>query len=207
MLRGNLATRPFYNERLASAVIGVIVLAAVVLTGFNIWQLTVLSSARADIKARLDAASREIDRVQANAAALRRTVDRPTLSRLAVSAREANGLIEARTFSWTTLFGLLEKTLPLDVRLTAVAPRVEKGTIRIGLNVVARGSDDLYDFIDALSDTGIFYDVLAAEQRRNDDGQYAALIEASYLPPSLAPVPPASPAAPAPAPPAPGGKP
>jgi hypothetical protein len=201
MLRGNLSTRPFYNERLASVVIGAVVVVAVLLTGFNIWRLTVLSSERAAVKAKLDESTREIDRIQSNTAALRRAVDRPTLGRLAVSAREANGLIDARTFSWTTLFGLLEKTMPMDVRLTAVTPRVEKGTIKVAMNVVARDFDDLERFQDALGEAGAFYDVAAAEQRKNEDGQIAALVEASYLAPSMIPSPPAQapPAAPSPA--------
>jgi hypothetical protein len=196
MLRGNLSTRPFYNERLATAVISLVACLALVLTGFNIWRLTVLSSERAEVRAKLASTTQEVDRIQANAAALRRAVDRPTLGRLAVSAREANGLIDARTFSWTTLFALLEKTLPMDVRLAIITPRVEKGTIKVGMNVVARDFDALDEFVEKLGDTGAFYDVAAAEQRKNEDGQIAALVETSYLPPSLES--PASSSAPAP---------
>jgi hypothetical protein len=185
MLRGNLSTRPFYNERLATAVISLVAILALMLTGFNIWRLTVLSSERAEVRAKLASTTQEVDRIQANAAALRRAVDRPTLGRLAVSAREANGLIDARTFSWTTLFALLEKTLPMDVRLAIITPRVEKGTIKVGMNVVARDFDALDEFVEKLGDTGAFYDVAAAEQRKNEDGQIAALVETSYLPPSL----------------------
>lgn len=189
MLKGNLSTRPFYNERLASMVIGAVGALAVVLSGFNLWRLTVLSSERADVRAKLEAMRRDIDRVDAETATLRRSVDRPTLTRLATSAREANALIDQRTFSWTTLFGLLEKTLPLDVRLTAVTPRIEKGTIHVGMNVMARDFDDLDAFVEALGETGAFYDVAPTEQRREESGQYAALVEASYLPPPMAPAP------------------
>lgn len=192
MLRGNLSTRPFYNERLATAVIGIVAAIALLLTGFNIWRLTVLSSERAEVRAKLDNTTQEIERVQGNAAALRRAVDRPTLGRLAVSAREANGLIDARTFSWTTLFGLLEKALPMDVRLSIITPRVEKGVIKVAMNVVARDFDALDEFVEKLGDTGAFYDVAAAEQRKNEDGQIAALVETSYLPPTLAAPGPAS---------------
>lgn len=197
MLRGNLSTRPFYNERLATLVLGSIAVAAVVLTGFNVWRLSVLSGERADVMARLEATRRDIDRVETNTTTLRRSVDRPTLARLATSAREANGLIEARTFSWTTLLGQLEKTLPFDVRLTAVTPRVDRGQVYLSLRVVARDFDDLDDFVEALGESGAFEDVVPAEQRRNEDGQHAAVIDALYHPPALAPAEPVRAVAPA----------
>jgi Tfp pilus assembly protein PilN len=187
MLRANLSTRPFYNERLATLLISGIAVVALALSMFNGWQLVALSRQRAEVRARLDTTLAEIDRVQAEIATLRQSVDRPTLARLTTSAREANSLIDARTFSWTTLLGLLEKTLPFDVRLTAVSPRVERGTIRVAMNVVARDLDDLDGFLEALGEAGAFTEVVPAEQRRNDDGQHAALVEATYHPPPLAP--------------------
>ena len=50
MLRGNLATRPFYNERLATLVIVAVALAALLLTAYNVVELTRLSSARRDLR-------------------------------------------------------------------------------------------------------------------------------------------------------------
>ena len=207
MLRGNLSSRPFYNDRLASLAIGAVALVAVLLTGFNIWRLTVLSSHRAEVRARLDTDQREIERIQAEAARLRRSVDRPTLTRLAGATREANELIDQRTFSWTTLFGLLEKTLPMDVRLVSVAPRVEKGVFKVGVTVVGRDFGDVDDFVEAMFATGTFYDVAPTEQQRNDDGTYGALIEASYIPPGSAPAPAPAAAGASPAPATGGGKP
>lgn len=193
MLRGNLASRPFYNERLATAAVGLVAAVAVFLTGFNIWRLTVLSSERSVVRARLDADGRETGRIQGEAAALRRTVDRPTLARLASSTREANGLIDQRTFSWTTLFGLLEKTLPFDVRLVAVSPRVERNTFIVAMSIVARDFEHIDQFIEGLEGTGAFYDVAPTDQQRNEDGTYGALIEAAYIPPVLVPETPATP--------------
>ena len=39
--------------------------------------------------------------------------------------RQANELIDRRTFSWTELFNPFEATLPPDVRITSVRPRVD----------------------------------------------------------------------------------
>jgi hypothetical protein len=192
VLSGNLASRPFYSERLASTAVGLIGVVALLLTGFNLWRITVLSSERSAVRARLAADVRETERISGEAAALRRAVDRPTLARLASSAKEANSLIDQRTFSWTTLFGLLEKTLPFDVRLVAVTPRVERETFIVAMSIVARDFEHVDEFIEGLEGTGAFYDVAPTDQQRNEDGTYGALVEAAYIPPVLVPAKPAS---------------
>lgn len=183
MLKGNLSTRPFYNDRIVTIAIAVgaaiVLLASIV----NATQLVNLSSERAEIRARLDADTREATRIRSEAEALQGRVDRVTLARLATSAREANGLIDQRTFSWTSLLGQLENTLPPDVRLTAISPQAERGAFRVAMAVVARELNDVDAFIDALVQTGRFYDVAPVEQRANDDGTYQAVVQASYLSP------------------------
>ncbi len=184
MLRGNLSTRPFYNERLVTLVMVAAGLIVVLLTVFNATQLVSLSSRRSAVRARLEADRSAAARVRASAAAVEHTVDRQTLTQLAGWTHEANQLIDQRTFSWTGLLGLLEQTLPPDVRLVSISPRVEKGTFKVAMTVVARRLDDVSGFIDALYATGAFYDVAPTEQQLREDGTYGALIDASYLAPN-----------------------
>lgn len=181
MLKGNLSTRPFYNDRLATVAIAVAAALVVVASVVNVTRLVSLSSERSEIRARLEADSREAARIRSEAEELQRRVDRVTLARLATSAREANQLIDQRTFSWTTLLAQLEETLPPGVRLTAISPQAQRGEFRVALAVVARGLDDVDAFVDALLETGGFYDVAPIEQRANDDGTYQAVVQASYL--------------------------
>lgn len=183
MLKGNLATRPFYNERLRTVAIVVAAATAVLLTGFNAAELMRLSSERAAALSRIDRDHGEAVRVRAEAERVQKTVDRTLLGRLAQSTREANDLIDQRTFSWTAFFTLIEKTLPIDVRLIQVSPRVEKGEFKVGMTIVARSLSDVATFSDALRGTGAFYDVAAINQQARDDGTYAADLEAAYLPP------------------------
>lgn len=124
-------------------------------------------------------------RVRNEAVALQTSVDSATLKTLAVATREANTLIDQRTFSWTIFFGFIEKTLPLDVRLMSVAPRIERGDFRIVMIVNARRLADVETFIDALIGTGAFYDVTPTEQQRNDDGTFTATMVTGYVPPVL----------------------
>jgi hypothetical protein len=61
--------------------------------------------------------------------------------------------------------------LPLDVRLIAVAPRIERGEFQIDMIVNAKRPEHLSVFLEALQNTGSFYDMLASEQQRNEDGR------------------------------------
>ena len=183
MLKGNLSTRPFYNEKLVSLAVGLVLLVAIGLTIFNAYELISLMGERRVLNAHIARDRGEATRITGQADALRRTVDQSRLQLLASSTREANGLIDQRTFSWTEFFGLLEKALPRDVRLIGVSPRVEKGEFMIGMRVATRTPDNLKEFTDALAATGAFYDVVLAETQRNDDDTDTLTLIAGYLPP------------------------
>jgi hypothetical protein len=183
MLRGNLATRPFYNQRLVTLAILLVAVAALALAVYNVSALMSLTTQRNTLRGQIVREQNETTRVQAEAAALERSVDATTLRQLAGATREANGLIDARTFSWTGFFSLIEQTLPIDARLIAVSPKVDKGVFKVTMIVIARRREELAAFIAALQDTGHFYDVLPQTQQHNDDGTDTAAIEASYLPP------------------------
>jgi hypothetical protein len=182
VLKGNLSTRPFYNERLATLVIVLVAGLAVLLTFFNATELVRLSSARRATQATIASDQQEAARIRGEATALQQSVDRVELGHLAVSTREANSLIDQRTFSWTAFIKLIEKTLPADVRLVMVSPRVEQGTFTVAMDVVARSLADVATFIEALRGTGAFYDAAPISQQPNDDGTYTATVQAGYLP-------------------------
>lgn len=190
MLRGNLATRPFYNERLVTLGLALVAVVAVALSVFNARQLIDLSHRRSALEATIDGDQRQAVVMRHQAEATSRTVDRTHLGTLVAETHEANELIDQRTFSWTTLFGLIEKTLPIDVRLVAVSPKIDKDGTLITMIVVSRRSEALADFVAALegsAGSGTFYDVLKHADQRNDDGTYNATIEAYYLPPAGSP--------------------
>lgn len=181
MLKGNLSTRPFYSERLATLVVGAILLVVLILTAVNTMQLLALTSQRRELRARIDQDHAEAASIRAAAASVQQTVDRAALTRLAAATSEANDVIGQRTFSWTAFFGLLERTLPTDARLVMVTPRVERGVFKVTMTIVARDLTDAADFVDALLETGRFYDTAILEQQRREDGAFNAVIEASYL--------------------------
>lgn len=184
MLRTNLATRPFYNER---AVQLALVLAAVIVfavTAFNVGQLIRLTASQRTLGAHAVAAEREAARLRGEAAAVRAQINAKELEVVASAAREANGIIDQRAFSWSELFDQLEQTLPDEVRITKVEPTLTReGLFIINLSVQARRSEDVDAFIEALERTGSFRDLITPQEETNDEGLLVAVIRGTYLRP------------------------
>ena len=184
MIRANLSTRPFYNER---AVHVWLLLAALAVVGATIFNVTrVLRYSRSDTQLATQAArdeTRAAD-LRQQAARLRATVDPRQIDFASAEARLANELIDRRTFSWTDLFNRFEATLPDDVRITAIRSRIDKdrGNV-LTVNVVERSSDDVDTFMESLEATGAFADLGGRiEEHLNDQGLLETTIEMIYVP-------------------------
>ena len=139
MIRTNLSTRPFYNERGVHAWLLLIALIVAAATAFNVSR--VIRYSRSDTQLAMQASrdeARAAD-LRQQAARLRATVDPKQVEYASTEARQANDLIDRRTFSWTELFNRFESTLPDDVRLAAVRPKVDlkNGTV-LTINVFAK---------------------------------------------------------------------
>ena len=81
------------------------------------------------------------------------------------AAREANALIDGRTFSWTALFNQIEATLPPDVMLASVRPTIDGRRDEDHDDRARRGAAaDIDEFIEKLEATGAFEDVLPRQQ-------------------------------------------
>jgi hypothetical protein len=201
MLQTNLASRPFYNERLVTAALMLLAVVVLGLAAFNVQQLVSLSSRRSALAAQIGRDEKTADAASHEATAVQHTVNQAALTALANEAREANNLIAERTFSWTIFLGLIEKTLPQDVHLVSVAPRVDDNQLWITMLVIAKRPEDLNAFMNALDATGSFFETTAREEDRTDDGMRRATMRARYVQPAAmgatptTPVPGAAPAA------------
>jgi type IV pilus assembly protein PilN len=183
VIRTNLSTRPFYNERAVH--IGLIALAVVVVaaTAFNVSR--VIRYSRSDTQLATQASrdeSRAAD-LRQQAAQLRASVDPKQVEFASADARQANDLIDRRTFSWTELLNRFETTLPDEVHLTSVKPRLdrERGIVLL-VSVVARSVDDIAEFMENLESTGAFASVRPAEDHVNEDGLLEAALDMTYTP-------------------------
>ena len=184
MLRTNLATRPFYNERAVQLVLGLLLILVVAVTAFNAAELIRLSASQRTLGARAAESEREAARLRTQAATVRAQINAKELETVASAAREANGIIDQRAFSWSELFDQLEHTLPDDVRITAIDPTLTKeGLFIIQIAVQARRSEDVDQFIESLEKTGSFREMITPVESTNDDGLLEAIIRGTYIRP------------------------
>jgi Tfp pilus assembly protein PilN len=182
MLRTNLSTRPFYNERAVQVMLVAATVIVLAVTGFNAVQLVRLTGSQRSLGAHAAESEQEAARLRTEAAAIRAQINPKELETVANAAREANGIIDQRAFSWTELLARFEETLPEDVRITAVSPHLAaNGSFIVGMTVEARRAEDLNAFIEALEKTGNFRDVITPEQQTNDRGLIEAVIEGTYV--------------------------
>ena len=183
MIRTNLSTRPFYNERAVGLWLLLVTMIVAAATLFNI--SSVIGYSRSDTELAMQASrdeARAAD-LRQQASRLRATVDPRQIEFASTEARQANDLIDRRTFSWTELFNRFEATLPDDVRLIAVRPKVDCQTGNIlTINVIGRTIEDVDKFMENLEATGVFSHTESKEERINEEGLLAAAIETTYVP-------------------------
>lgn len=196
MLRTNLATRPFYNERLVHWLLGAGLVLVAAFTAYNVSEYLRLTGRQGGLAA--DAARDEAQAraLNARAAEARRRIDRKQLQVIGDQALQVNGIIDARTFSWTSLFDDIEATLPPTVMLTAITPKIDQAGASVRLVVVGRTVEAIDAFIERLEQTKRFADLLVVSEQVTDDGLFEAQLSGRYL----AALPPATPAAAPPAP-------
>lgn len=190
MLQINLGTRPFYNVRAVQIVLGAVTALVIGLTLFNVVQTVRLAYSQYTLGASAAEAEAEAERLRSEATRIRSQINPQELAVVASAAREANAIIDQRAFSWTGLFAQFEATLPPDVRVTAVQPRLEtNGDFVIAIGVEARRPEDLDAFIESLEDGGAFRDVLSVQERTNEADLIQAVIQGTYLAPGRAATP------------------
>ena len=188
MITTNLSTRPFYNERGVYAWLLALALVVAGATAFNVTRLLQYSRSDTELATQASRDEAKTSDIRTSAAELRAGVDPKQVEVASLEARLANDLIDRRTFSWTELFNRFETTLPDEVRITSVRPRIEGDRrIILTITVLARSVDDVDQFMEHLDDTGAFDGLLSREEHINDQGQLEASLETIYVPKPGAP--------------------
>ncbi len=181
MLRTNLATRPFYNERAVHVVIGIAAAIVLAITAFNLIRIWTLSRHNTELSARIQGDRSEAERLTAEAGRIRRTISKDELSHIVTAAEEANALIDQRTFSWTEFFNQIESTLPPDVMMVSVRPSFKDGITRVTMAVLGRRAEDIDEFMEKLEATGSFEEIVPAGSEKTDEGLHRTNIESVYI--------------------------
>jgi hypothetical protein len=183
MLKTNISTRPFYNERAVHAALIVGLLSVIAVTVFNVSRVVSLSGRYTELTSRARAAEARSQDLLGSAQTIRRGLNPKDLDAMSTAAREANAIIDRRLFSWTELFNRFETTLPDNVRITLIRPKIDRdGSVTVELGVVGRGVEDIEQFMSNLEATGAFSGVLTREENVAEDGTLVAVLEGQYLP-------------------------
>jgi Tfp pilus assembly protein PilN len=183
MLRTNLSTRPFYNERVVQLVLWAAALVIVGLTVFNVVELRLLSARHGQLLGRVVDDEKRAAALRTDADRARRSVDRAQLETVASAAREANQLIDQRTFSWTELLNRLEATLPPEVRIQTIRPSTDReGRLSVALVVFGHRAEEIEQFVEQLEATGAFHHVYTRTETTNQQGLLEVVIEGRYVP-------------------------
>lgn len=181
MLRTNLATRPFYNERIVHLGLLLLTAASVILLLVGGVRFRALASEHATLTAAAEQDEQQASEVRAQTVALQLEAGTGEIELLRTAALEANRLIDQRVFSWTEFLNLIEATLPSDVRLTALRPSVDAGDVTVSIGVIGRNVMAIFAFIEQLEATGAFADVIPSTEEITDDGMYRTILIGRYV--------------------------
>jgi hypothetical protein len=183
MLRGNLSTRPFYNERAVQAGLAGLAIVLGLLTVFTAWQLVALTARQRELSSRIAADESRAASLRREAQQVRGRVDPRALEATVRATNEANAVIDQRTFSWTALFNVIERTIPADVRLRAATPAFDRGSLMIRFIVNATRVESVAVFLDRLEGAGAFADLRSVDEQGLEDGSFNVVCEGRYLGP------------------------
>jgi hypothetical protein len=188
MLRTNLSTRPFYNERLVHLGLAVVAGVVIAITLLNLVQLVRMSRQNTTLSARIRDDRTAADDFARKARQTKQGINQDQLKQVVAAAREANALIDNRTFSWTEFLNHIEATLPPDVMLSAVRPAIDdpgethEGGTKVTMVILARRVPDIDEFMEKLDSTGAFENSFVRQQSPNEDGLIQATAETRYVP-------------------------
>ena len=181
MLRTNLSTRPFYNERAVQLLLALAALVVVALTAFNALRIFSLSRQNTELSALVNRDHQEAQRLTRDAQRIRAGINQDELQRTADAAAVANALIDQRTFSWTEFFNHIEETLPPDVMLTSVQPTFGQDVTTIQMSVLGKRVEDIDEFIEKLEATGAFQEVLPTQEDTTEEGLHRLMVRSIYV--------------------------
>ena len=180
MLRTNLSTRPFYNERVVHAVAAIAAILLLAVTAAQVLRVVQLSRLKTELNGYIKRDKAEAEYRTNEAANIRRGLDQKQLTLVASEAKEANQLIARRTFSWTQLLNYLTETLPNDVMLTSIRPDFQEGGTQISMEIQGRGGDEIDKFWENLEKTGAFHDIEWSGLNVSEEGIHRVQMTAIY---------------------------
>ena len=193
-MRLNLATRPFRNERLPNLLAVVGLLGVLAVSAWHLWVARdVLPDRTSSLIQALGEREAESARIRAEEEGLRAL--RPDAASVA-EWKLVKDLVDQRVFSWSTLFSVLEETLPDGVRLQALQPEARDGQVSLEMKASARTHEEAMLLLSSMEARPEFAGVRPQSRTTLEDGSIdISLLVQRYLPQEATPA--AAPASPA----------
>ncbi len=119
--RLNLARRPFVNARPSTVAAVALTLLVLVLSVVSVRTLARYLDGSRRTRLAIASLRTEISSLEENRRRAEGRLAKFDLAALEASASDANAIAVRRSFSWTRFLSRLEKTLPYDVRVSAIA--------------------------------------------------------------------------------------
>jgi hypothetical protein len=167
----NFARRPFRDERPVWFFAGLALAVGLGFFAANLRLFFGYGRQVSDVRREIDALEVRERAALASAEQARDAIGRFQVSTLAAESRELNRIVLERRFSWLDLLGRLERTLPGEVRLARLAPKVdEDGSVALALSLVGRGSQSIVHTIEALSKDPLFSEVEILSETTQEEG-------------------------------------
>jgi len=184
MLQTNLSTHPFYNERIVKIVLVALVIVGLSFSAFNLTSFVNLSSTESKLSVEARKVEENATQLRAETLDAQGVIDSEDLETVIQASREATELITRRSFSWSQLLSLVERSLPGTARLKSVRSRIEEDAFMVTFAVEARTVSGVASFIKSLEDTGNFKNTSPIEETRLEHDLIETIMESVYTPPS-----------------------
>src|SRR6185437_17545 len=171
--RFNLATEPLENNRrfiAGSSLLGIVALVAILLLSMHVVQKR---SSNAAMRVKIDGLEAQIASLQRQQETLRQQFKAPQAVEAMKRSQFLNGLIEQRAFPWTKMFAYLGHILPPGVRVISISPEMDQsGKVKVTFTIGAVNEDQGNKFLQAISSSPLFSDVVPMQESRgkNDQG-------------------------------------
>ena len=172
--RFNLATEPLENNRrfiAGSGLLGIVTLVALLLLSLHVVQMR---RSNATMRAEISRVQSQIVGLQQQQEVLRQQFKAPQTVEAMKRSQFLNGLIEQRAFPWTKMFADLGRILPAGVRVISISPEMDKsGKVKVTFTIGAVNEEQGNKFLQAISSSPLFSDVVPMQESRgkNDQGQ------------------------------------
>jgi Fimbrial assembly protein (PilN) len=167
----NLASRPFYNNRLYVVAYSVSAGLLALMTGLSLYTFFSDQVSLKRFQAAEDRLQSQLLVLDRNEEAQRKVLRRLDLEEVAAQSHFANDAILERVFSWTLLFNRLERVMPPDVKLESLRPKVDGGSIHFRIIGTAKSPSDFTDFEEALLESVLFSDVYPISETISPTGR------------------------------------